>query len=226
MKKQSRRYTENKAKVTSDAPVALQEAIKVLKSFKAAKFDETLELVFNLNIHPKKADQLVRGAFSLPHGIGKKVRVIAFCDGDVIEKALAAGASEAGADDLVAKVNGGWLDFDIAIAAPNMMAKVGKLGRVLGPTGKMPSPKSGTVTVDVAKAVEEFVAGKIDFRNDDTSNVAAVIGKFSFDAKKIEDNASALIQHIKDIRPQAVKDGYIKSVTIAPTMGPGIGIAI
>ena len=226
MKKQSRRVVENSKKVEPTKLYNVVDAVKTLKSLKPTKFDETVELVFHLGIQPKKADQLVRGAFSLPHGTGKKVRVIAFCDGDQVEKAKAAGALEAGSDDLVAKVNGGWDEFDVAIAAPNMMAKVGKLGKVLGPSGKMPSPKSGTVTVDVAKAVLEFVAGKIEFRNDDTSNVHAVIGKFSFDEKKIAENAEALIKYIGSIRPATVKEGYVKNISLSTTMGPGIKIAI
>jgi large subunit ribosomal protein L1 len=226
MKKQSRRVVENSKKVEPTKLYNVVDAVKTLKSLKPTKFDETVELVFHLGIQPKKADQLVRGAFSLPHGTGKKVRVIAFCDGDQVEKAKAAGALEAGSDDLVAKVNGGWDEFDVAIAAPNMMAKVGKLGKVLGPSGKMPSPKSGTVTVDVAKAVLEFVAGKIEFRNDDTSNVHAVIGKFSFDEKKIAENAEALIKYIGTIRPATVKEGYVKNISLSTTMGPGIKIAI
>lgn len=226
MKKHSRRFEENLKKIELTKLYSVSEAVKTLKSLKSAKFDETVELVFHLGIEPKKADQLVRGAFSLPHGIGKKVRVIAFCDGDQIEKAKAAGAMEAGSDDLVAKVNGGWDDFEVAIAAPNMMAKVGKLGKVLGPSGKMPSPKSGTVAVDVAKAVQEFVAGKIEFRNDDTSNVHAVIGKFSFDEKKIAENAEALIKYVGTIRPASIKEGYIKNISLTTTMGPGIKLAI
>jgi large subunit ribosomal protein L1 len=226
MIKHSRRFLENEKKVELTKAYSLPDAVKTLKSFKPTKFDETVELVFNLGINPKKADQLVRGAFSLPHGIGKTVRVIAFCDGDQVEKAKAAGAVEVGSDELVAKVNGGWVDFDVAIAAPNMMAKVGKLGRVLGPTGKMPSPKSGTVTVDVAKAVQEFVAGKIEFRNDETSNVHAVIGKASFDANKIVENAEALIKFVGTIRPPSVKEGYIKNISLKATMSPGIKITI
>lgn len=226
MSKHSKRYLENAEKVDIDKQYSIDEAVKIIKSFNNAKFDESVEMVFNLEINPKKADQLVRGAFSLPHGIGKKVKVIAFCDDETAKKALEAGAIEAGSEDLVAKVSGGWLDFDVAIAAPNMMAKVGKLGRVLGPTGKMPSPKSGTVSVDVVKAVEEFVAGKIDFRNDDTSNVHTVVGKASFDEQKIAENVDALIKHIKEIKPQSVKEGYIVSMSIATTMGPGIRIAV
>ncbi|PCJ63011.1 MAG: 50S ribosomal protein L1 [Planctomycetota bacterium] len=226
MGKQSKRYLENVKKVDCDKLYSVTEAVKILKSFENAKFDETVEMVFNLEINPKKADQLVRGAFSLPHGIGKKVKVIAFCDDETAKQALEAGAIEAGSEDLVAKVSGGWLDFDVAIAAPNMMAKVGKLGRVLGPTGKMPSPKSGTVSVDVVKAVTEFVAGKIDFRNDDTSNVHTVVGKASFDEQKIAENVDALIKHIKEIKPQSAKEGYIMSMSIATTMGPGIKIAV
>lgn len=226
MKKHSRRFNENLKKIELNKLYNVVEAVKVLKSLKAAKFDETVEVVFHLGIDPKKADQLVRGAFSLPHGIGKTVRVIAFCDGDQVEKAKAAGAVEAGSDELVAKVNGGWLDFDVAIAAPNMMAKVGKLGKVLGPTGKMPSPKSGTVAVDVAKAVSEFVAGKIEFRNDDTSNVHAIIGKLSFEEKKIAENAEALIKYVSSIRPATVKEGYMKNISLTTTMGPGVKLAI
>ena len=168
-----------------------------IKSFKGVKFDQTVECVLLLGIDPKQTDQLVRGSLSLPHGVGKQKKVIAFCDDSQVEAAKKAGAIEAGVDELVKKVMDGWADFDVAIASPKVMGKVGKLGRVLGPQGKMPSPKNGTVTDDVATAVAEFTAGKIEFRNDAGGNVHAVVGKQSFDKQKLVENIEAFVNHIK-----------------------------
>lgn len=225
MRHRSKRY-----KAESDGlgkePVSLAEAVEKIKSFKSAKFDQTVECVMHLGIEPKQADQLVRGAISLPHGIGKKKKVIAFCEDTDIEAAKKAGAIEAGGDDLVKKVSDGWMDFDVAISSPKMMGKAGKLGRILGPQGKMPSPKNGTVTGDVISAVTEFAAGKVEFRNDAGGNVHAVVGKQSFDTEKLTENINAFITHIKNIKPAAAKGAYIKKISISATMSPGVAISI
>jgi len=206
--------------------LSLADAIEKIKSFKSVKFDQSIECVVHLGIDPKQADQLVRGSISLPHGIGKQKKVIAFCEDSDAEAAKTAGAIEAGCDELVKKITDGWLDFDVAIASPRVMGKVGKLGRVLGPQGKMPSPKNGTVTGDVAKAVAEFAAGKVEFRNDAGGNIHVVVGKQSFEKEKLVDNVEAFISHIKRVKPTASKGTYIKKVSISATMSPGITIDI
>ncbi len=217
-RKASENHDRNKA-------FAVPEAVAQVKEKATAKFDETVDLAIKLNIDSKQADQLVRGSLSLPHGIGKSMRVVAFAEGEVAAAAKAAGAIEVGGQDLVDKITGGWMEFDVAVAHPGMMRFVGKLGKVLGPKGLMPSPKSGTVTDKVAEAVAEFSAGKIEFRNDKEGNVHMVVGKVSFDAQKLVDNVQAAIQHIKSIRPQAVRGDYITGVFLASTMGPGFRIA-
>ncbi len=225
MKFKSKRYKADEAKATKEA-VGLKTAVGLIKSFSKTKFDQTVECVMQLGIDPKQADQLIRGAISLPHGTGKSRTVIAFCDDSEAEAAKAAGATEAGCDELVQKVSDGWLDFDVAIASPKVMGKVGKLGRVLGPQGKMPSPKNGTVTMEVVKAVSEFAAGKVEFRNDSSGNVHMIVGKQSFDEKRLQENIEAFIEHIKKIRPSAAKGNYIKKVSISATMSPGVEIAL
>lgn len=225
MPKHSKRYLEGAAKIEK-RPYVLDEAVALLQSLPRAKFDQSVELHMNLGIDPRQSDQIVRGSISLPAGIGSARRVICFAEGDVAEKAKAAGAIEAGGDDLVAKVQGGWLDFDVAIAHPSMMPKVGKLGRVLGPQGKMPSPKAGTVVPDVAMAVKEFAAGKVEYRNDDTGNVHAIVGKLSFDAAALKQNIEAFIEHIRRSKPTAAKGIYIRSVTVTATMTPGIRLSL
>ena len=209
-----------------EAPVSLAEAVAKIKSFNSTKFDQTVQCVFWLGIDPKQSDQIIRGALSLPHGIGQQKKVIAFCEGADAEAAKQAGAIEVGCDELVAKIQGGWADFDVAIASPKVMGKVGKLGRVLGPQGKMPSPKNGTVTADVATAVREFAAGKVEFKNDTGGNVHMVVGKQSFDAQKLIENIDAVISHIKKIKPASTKGTYIKKVCIAAAMSPGVTIAV
>lgn len=204
---------------------SIPEAVAQVKEKATAKFDETVDLAVKLDIDSKQADQLVRGSLSLPHGIGKSMRVVAFADGAMAAAAKAAGAIEVGGQELVDKIVGGWMEFDVAVAHPAMMRFVGKLGKVLGPKGLMPSPKSGTVTDKVAEAVAEFAAGKIEFRNDKEGNVHMVVGKASFDVKKLIDNVQAAIQHLKAIRPQAVKGDYITGVFISSTMGPGFRIS-
>jgi large subunit ribosomal protein L1 len=200
----------------------LTEAAEGVKASATAKFDETIELAFLLGVDPRHADQMVRGTVSLPHGTGKNVRVVVFCKQDQQQEAAKeAGAIEAGAEDLVKKVNDGWTDFDVAIASPDMMGDVGKLGRVLGPRGLMPSPKAGTVTPNVAEAVGDVMKGKIDFRVDKSANIHVPIGKASFDAKQIEENAASVIATVVKARPAACKGTYLKSCTMSSTMGPG-----
>jgi len=221
MRKRSKRYNGDAQKAVKE-PVSLSEAVKKVKSFGSTKFDQSVECVMHLGIDPKQADQMIRGAISLPHGIGKARKVIAFCEDSDADAAKAAGAIEAGCDGLIAKVSDGWLDFDVAIASPKVMGKAGKLGRVLGPQGKMPSPKNGTVTADVIQAVKDFAAGKVEFRNDSGGNIHAVVGKLSFDEKKLEENVQAFIEHIKKMKPSALKGVYIKKVCISATMSPGV----
>ena len=223
MRVRSKRYKQESEQLNKEA-VSLTEAVEKIKSFKSVKFDQSIECVLQLGIDPKQADQLVRGSISLPNGIGKQKKVIAFCEDSDIEAAKNAGAIEAGCDDLIQKVTDGWLDFDVAIASPKVMGKVGKLGRVLGPQGKMPSPKNGTITMDVATAVAEFAAGKVEFRNDSGGNVHVVIGKQSFATEKLVENFEAFVSHIKKIKPAAAKGTYIKKMCISATMSPGVTI--
>ena len=225
VKVRGKRYQEA-VKLVPENPVSLEAAFPVLKKMKKAKFDETVNVVVVLGIDAKQADQMVRGAVSLPKGIGKTNRVIAFVQGNNIDVAKAAGAVEAGADELVAKVNGGWTEFDVAVATPDMMPKIARLGKVLGPQGKMPSPKAGTVTTDVATAVKEYTAGKIEFRNDAGGNIHAVIGKISFADTDLAANAHALINHLRKVKPATAKGSYIRKVTIHSSMSPGIPIDI
>ncbi len=225
MKPRSKRY-QKEAQQTSETPLSLDQAVDKIKSFKGVKFDQTVECVVLLGIDPKQTDQLVRGSLSLPHGVGKEKKVIAFCDDSLVEAAKKAGAIEAGVDELVKKVLEGWADFDVAIASPKVMGKVGKLGRVLGPQGKMPSPKNGTVTDDVLTAVAEFKAGKIEFRNDAGGNVHAVVGKQSFDKKKLMENIEAFLNHIKRVKPASAKGTYIKRAVLSATMSPGVPVSV
>ena len=225
MRVKSKRYKKEAEQLTKDN-LSLGDAINKIKSFKSVKFDQSVECVMHLGIDPKQADQLVRGSISLPHGIGKQKKVVAFCEDSDIEAAKSAGAIEAGNDELVKKVTDGWMDFDVAIASPKVMSKVGKLGRVLGPQGKMPSPKNGTVTAEVAKAVAEFAAGKVEFRNDAGGNIHVVVGKQSFEKQKLMENIDAFISHIKKVKPAASKGTYIKKVSISATMSPGIAINV
>lgn len=225
MAQRSKRYKKAVQKSTKEA-LPLEEAVKKLKAFDKPKFDQSVEIVMLLGIDPRQADQLIRGAISLPNGIGQSKKVIAFCDDSEIEAAKAAGALEAGNDELVEKVAGGWLDFDVAIASPKVMGKVGKLGRVLGPQGKMPSPKNGTVTADVATAVGEFAAGKVEFRNDSGGNIHAMVGKLSFDDDKLLGNIKAFIDHIEKMKPATSKGIYMKKVCISATMSPSVAVKV
>lgn len=221
MARRSKRYKGESEKVTQEV-LSLSDAVKKVRTFTSAKFDQTVECVMHLGIDPKQADQMIRGAISLPNGIGKARKVIAFCDDSEIEAAKAAGAIEAGCDDLVEKVQEGWMDFDVAIASPRVMGKVGKLGRVLGPQGKMPSPKNGTVTPKVVEAVKEFAAGKVEYRNDSGGNIHAVVGKVSFDEQKLSENIEFFLDHIKKLKPSTSKGTYIKKVCISATMSPSV----
>ena len=225
MRVKTKRYKKESEQLGKEN-ISLADAIEKIKSFQSVKFDQSVECVMHLGIDPKQADQLVRGSISLPHGIGKQKKVIAFCEDSDAEAARSAGAIEAGCDELVKKITDGWMDFDVAIASPKVMSRVGKLGRVLGPQGKMPSPKNGTVTGEVAKAVAEFAAGKLEFRNDAGGNIHVVVGKQSFDKEKLLDNVEAFVSHIKKVKPTASKGTYIKKVSISATMSPGIAIDI
>ena len=221
----SKRYRKE-AEQVNETPVSLADAVAKIKSFNKTKFDQTVVCVFWLGIDPKQSDQIVRGAISLPHGIGKQKKVIAFCEESDVEKAKQAGAIEAGLEELVKKVEGGWADFDVAIASQRVMGKVGKLGRVLGPQGKMPSPKNGTVTNDITSAIKEFAAGKVEFKNDTGGNVHIVVGKVGFEAQKLIENIEAVINQIKKIKPATSKGTYIKKACLAATMSPGIQIIV
>jgi len=221
----SKRYKQESQQAGKE-PLSLVEAVEKIKSFESVKFDQTIECVLHLGIDPKQADQLVRGSISLPHGIGKQKKVVAFCEDADVEAAKKAGAIEAGCDELIKKVSDGWTDFDVVIASPKVMSKVGKLGRLLGPQGKMPSPKNGTVTSDVPTGVAEFAAGKVEFRNDAGGNVHAAVGKQNFETEKLIDNIEAFISHIKKIKPATAKGTYIKKTCISATMSPSITVGV
>lgn len=222
--KRSKRYKELITKIP-EQPVALSEAIEILKGFGGTKFDQTIEIHMHLGVDPKQADQIVRGSIVLPHGIGKTQRVIVFAKDAAAEAATAAGADEVGQEDLAKKISGGWLDFDVCIASPDMMGVVGPLGRVLGPRSLMPSPRAGTVTPDVAKAVQEYKAGKVEFRNDNGGNVHAVLGRVSFSPEQMQENIDAFLRYVESLKPNAVKGTYIKNISLAATMSPGIPLA-
>ncbi|QDV08450.1 50S ribosomal protein L1 [Planctomycetes bacterium Poly30] len=221
MAKHSKRFREAVAKVDRSQNYSANAAFDLLKSLPAPKFDETVEIAVRLGIDPRKTDQLVRGAVSLPKGLGKTVKVVVFAEGDKADAAREAGADEVGSDDLAAKIQGGWMDFDVVIASPDMMKHVGKLGKVLGPQGKMPSPKSGTVTPNVAQAVEEFKAGKVEFRTDAGGNIHAPLGKRSFSTDDLVENMTAFMTHLAGMRPSAVKGTFVRRVSVSTTMGPG-----
>ncbi len=224
-KKNGKRYKSDYEKVPS-GPVSVGEAVGLLKQFDSTKFDQTVELVIWLGIDPKQADQAIRGATSLPNGIGKTRKVIAFCADDDVQTALDAGAIEAGGDDLVAKVQKGWMDFDVAISTGAMMRSVSRLGRVLGPVGKMPSPKAGTVVDDVAAAVKEYAAGKIKYRNDDGGNIHVPVGKVSFETEKLTENIEAFLAQIKAMKPASSKGTYIRKACLSATMSPSVEVSV
>src|SRR5271154_6775736 len=216
----SKRYKEAAKKAKPEA-VAVDAGVELLKSFDAPKFDQSVELTFSLGIDPKQADQMIRGSLSLPHGVGKTKRVIAFCPEHLVTAALNAGAIKAGGQELVQQIEkDNFTDFDVAISSPDMMRFVGRLGKVLGPKGLMPSPKAGTVTPDIANAVREYAAGKVEFRNDTGGNVHSVVGKMSFDKPKLIDNINAMIAQVRKMKPQTSKGAYFKKLVLKGTMTP------
>jgi large subunit ribosomal protein L1 len=224
--KRGKKYTNARAKIETGRKYPLDEACRLLKECSFAKFDENVDLAIRLNVDPRHAEQQVRGTVSLPHGTGKAMKVLVFVRGERAREAEEAGADYVGADDLIAKIQGGWLDFDAAIATPDMMRDVGKLGKILGPRGLMPNPKSGTVTFEVAQALREIKKGKVEFRVDRQGNVHCSVGKVSFGPEKIRDNAQVVLDAIFRARPASVKGQYIRSVTLSSTMGPGIALEV
>jgi large subunit ribosomal protein L1 len=224
MSGRGKRYSQAASAFEQDRDYTPGDAIRALKGFPDAKFDETVELAFRLGVDPRKADQLVRGTVSLPNGTGKSVRVAVFAQGPKATEAKEAGADVVGGEELVEQVIGGTIDFEAAVATPDMMAAVGKAGRVLGPRGLMPNPKTGTVTNDIGKAVQDIKAGKIEYKTDRTGNVHAIIGKKSFSEQQLFENYLVVVDEILRARPSAAKGKYVKTLTIATTMGPGIAI--
>ena len=224
MPKHSKRYRQLSGQVTREA-LELPAAVEMLKSFSGTKFDQSVEIHLRLGVDPKQADQIIRGSIVLPHGIGRTQRVVVFAKGDLATAAEQAGADAVGQEDLAKRIKDGWVDFDACIATPDMMGVVGPLGRILGPRGLMPSPRAGTVTPDVARVVKEYKAGKVEFRNDSGGNVHAVIGKLSFDADKLVENAQAFMDHILGLKPNAVKGTYLRGVVLSATMSPGVRVA-
>ncbi len=223
--KRSKRYNEAAKLVEAGKTYAAEEAVELMKSFPAPKFDPTVTVSFHLTVDPRKSDQMVRGSVALPHGTGKNVRVIVFAQGEAAQAALDAGAEKVGLDDLIKEIQGGYLDFDSAIATPDAMAQVRKIARVLGPRGLMPNPKTGTVTEDTAKAVREVKAGRVDFKVDRNANISAAVGKLSFDSDKLIENARAFISAVVKARPSGAKGAYIAAATIASSMNPGLELS-
>jgi large subunit ribosomal protein L1 len=222
--KRSKAYRAAAEKIDSDELYSPLAAIKLAKETSSTKYDATVEVAFRLGVDPRKADQMVRGTVNLPNGTGKTARVLVFANGDRAAQAEAAGADYVGSDDLIARIQGGWLDFDAVVATPDLMGKVGRLGKVLGPRGLMPNPKTGTVTMDVAKAVEEIKGGKIEFRVDKHSNLHFIIGKASFTESQLIQNYAAAIDEVMRLKPTAAKGRYLRKATVATTMGPGIPV--
>ncbi len=220
--KRSKRYRELVGKIDRDVEYGVEEGVQLLKSLSAAKFDETVEVAMRLGVDPRHADQMVRGTVTLPHGTGKTVRVLVFAKGEKVDQALEAGADFAGLDEYIEKIKAGWLDFDVAVASPDVMGMVGRLGKILGTRGLMPNPKSGTVTPDVASAVKEIKAGKIDFRVDKTGIIHSGIGKMSFGQEQIVENLRTFVNAIIKLKPAAAKGTYLRSISISSTMSPGI----
>ncbi len=226
MAKHGKRYTQLLEKVEHLKEYPLKEAISLVKSLASAKFDETVEIAIKLGVDPRKADQMVRGSVILPHGTGKKVKVLVFTRGDEEKDALEAGADYVGFQDLIEKIKGGWTDFDYVVATPDTMPEVAKLGRILGPKGLMPSPKVGTVTKDVGRIVSELKKGRIEFKVDKTGNIHAPVGKISFTEDQLKENILTLVEELIHLKPAAHKGTYIKSVYISPTMGPSIKVDV
>lgn len=222
----SKRFKVVEKKVEQGKKYSPEQAAQIVKESASAKFDESVDITIKLGIDVKRSDQMIRGSVALPKGSGKTVRVVAFCVGEMAEKAKAAGAVEAGSDDLIKKITDGWTEFDVAVAHPELMSKVGRLGRVLGPKGLMPSPKAGTVTDNVERAVREYIGGRVEYRTDATGCVHALVGKASFNPADIAENVKAFIEHIAASRPAGVKGLFIKKAVISSTMGPGVEIAV
>jgi len=225
MSKPTKRMKQMAGKLPKEEPVALPQAVEVLKQFGTTKFDQSVEIAMRLGVDPKQADQIVRGSIVLPNGIGKSLRVVVFAKDEKADEAREAGADEVGGEELAARIKEGWTDFDVCIASPDMMGIVGPLGRTLGPRGLMPSPRAGTVTPDVGKTVTEYKAGKVEFRNDKAGNVHAVVGKLSFDAPKLVENIQAFINHIQGMKPASVRGQYVKGISVSATMSPGVRVA-
>jgi len=223
MPKHGKRLREAREKVKQDA-YSLEEAVTLLKSLPMPKFDQSVELHVKLGIDPKQSDQNIRGSLSLPAGLGRKRSVVAFCPEDMVEAAKEAGAIDAGDEDLIARIQGGWMDFDVAVAHPKVMSKVAKLGRVLGPQGKMPTPKAGTVRDDVSELVKEFTAGKLEYRNDSGGNLHAVVGKVSFNDDDLLRNVRALVEHLRRLKPAASKGQFFQKAVLSATMMPGLNL--
>jgi large subunit ribosomal protein L1 len=216
-----------KQSLAKEGPAPLSRAIALLKEFKRSKFDETVEIHMALGIDTSQSDQLVRGSVPLPHGIGKSVRLAVFCQGDNVAKAKDAGADHVGSDELIKKIQGGWLDFDVALATQDMMGQVSRLGKTLGPRGLMPTPKAGTViTGDIASAVKEFKTGKVEYRADKGGNIHAGVGKLSFDESKLQENVTAFVEQVRAAKPTGVKGNYVKSITLSATMSPGVAVSM
>lgn len=226
MATRGKRYQEAAKLIDRNASYSPAEALKLVKEAAKAKFDETVEVAIRLGVDPRKADQQVRGAVVLPHGTGRTQKVLVFAKGEKAREAEAAGADYVGDEDLVERISGGWFDFDVVVATPDMMASVGKLGRLLGPRGLMPNPKTGTVTFDVGKAVQEIKAGKIEYRVDRDGNIHAPIGKVSFEVEKLLDNFNTLLEAVQRAKPPAAKGQYIRNISLSSTMGPGVRVAL
>lgn len=224
--KHSKRYNVAYTMFDRQKRFELSEALKLIKSLPASKFDETVEVHFNLGVDPRKADQQIRNSLVLPHGTGKVMRVLVFAEGDKADEAKQAGADYVGVDDMMEKISGGWFDFDVVISTPNLMGRIGKLGRVLGPRGLMPNPKVGTVTMDVAKAVEEAKGGKVTYRVDKFANLHIPAGKLSFEEDKLRENIKAILSAVIKERPATLKGVFIRSITLCTTMGPGVKIQV
>jgi large subunit ribosomal protein L1 len=225
MPKRSKRYQAMVSNTSTDEPQSLGKAVEILKGYATTKFDQTVEIAIRLGVDPKQADQIVRGSVVLPNGIGRTQRVIVFAKGDLADAAKEAGADEVGQEEMAKKIKDGWLDFDVCIAAPDMMGLVGPLGRVLGPRGLMPSPRAGTVTPDVARVISEYKAGKVEFRNDAGGIVHAVVGKLSFEPGKLSENIQSFMDYIQSLKPTAVKGTYVKGIAISATMSPCVRVA-
>jgi len=225
MPQRGKKYQDARKEIDRNRHYEPDEALELVKKLGRIAFDETVELAVRLGVNPKHADQQVRGGVVLPHGTGKTVRVLVFAKGEKITEAEVAGADIIGGEDLVTKIQGGWLDFDVAVATPDMMGTVGKLGKILGPRGMMPNPKSGTVTFDVARAISEIKAGKVEFRTDKAGNIHVPIGKVSFEQKQLLDNFFTVIEALLKAKPPAAKGQYVRTVTVSSTMGPGVKVA-